>query len=118
MNNRKRILRLMARSGARGANDRANKQAARVGVNLVLSNAWDHGQDECVFGNCPLRDNIFQCCPHPNLHVMDEGLTSKTNSGVLEALIVEARATYGFKATKVALLHHLLPFIMYQYTTM
>jgi hypothetical protein len=102
MNNRKRILRLMARGSARGAKERANKQAARLGVNLVLSNAWDHdGEDECVFGNCPLRDNIFQCCPQPNLHGMDEGLTSKTNSGVMEALLVEARATYGFDATKV-----------------
>ena len=104
MNNRKRILTLMASSGAQGANKRAKNQAARLGVNMEHTNAWDDGdagQDECVFGNCPLRDNIFQCCPQPNLHGMDEGLTSKTNSGVLEAVIVEARWTYRFKATKV-----------------
>ena len=117
MTNRKRILKLMCSSGARGANKRGQAHAARLGVNLDVTNAWDDsdaGPEEKVFGNCPRRDNVFQCVPQPNLHGMDEGLTEKTNSGVLEAVIVEARARVGFKATQVALLPHLLSFTMFK----
>jgi hypothetical protein len=39
--------------------------------------------------------------PQPTLHGMDEGLTAKTNKGVLEAVIIEAKATLGYSATKV-----------------
>jgi hypothetical protein len=104
MTQRKTILHRMATSGARGANENALKQAARLGVNMDTDNAWDDADAEPehkVWGPCLRRDNIYQCCPQPNLHGMDEGMTAKTNSGVLEATIKEAHTRFGFKATKV-----------------
>jgi hypothetical protein len=104
MTRRRRILSLMASSGARGANERAKAKAARFGVHMENKNAWDDtdaAPGEKVFGPCERRDNVFQCFPQPNLHVMAEGLNCKTNSGVLEACIKEARATFGTKLTEV-----------------
>jgi hypothetical protein len=104
MKQRKRILNLMANSRARGANDRAQKYARRIGVNMIVENAWydaDTGTPGYVFGACPRKDNIFQCLPQPNLHGMDEGLTAKTNHGILEAAIVEAKALHNISATEV-----------------
>jgi hypothetical protein len=104
MTGRKRILHLMATTGKKGANERATKLAKRLGVNLQHVNAWTDADAplwEKVFGACLARDNIYQCVPQPNLHGMDEGLTSKTNSGVLEALIKEARLSSNLTPTAV-----------------
>ena len=114
MKRRKRIYTAMSRSGARAANETATNRAKRVGVNILFDNAWydgDCGQDEKVFGPCLLRDNIYQICPQPNLHGMDEGLTQKTNLGVLEATILEAKRLHNLDATEVrpltaACVHH------------
>jgi hypothetical protein len=104
MSRRKRVLTLMANSGARGAGEKAKDRAKRLGVNLDVDNAWtqaDAEEEDKVFGPCPYKDNIWQCLPQPNLHGMDEGLTQKLNSGVVEALVAEAQRSLGMDATKV-----------------
>lgn len=104
MNKRKRVIKLMATSGRRGANEKAHKIAARLGVNLDVDNAWndtDAAVDEKVFGSCLRKDNIYQCIPQPNLHGMDEGVCCKCNSGVLEELMKEAKTSHNLDATKV-----------------
>ena len=104
MRNRKRILTLMCTSGEAKANEKAQKRAKSMGINLDVENAWIEGERpaiEKVWGTCPKRDNIWQCLPQPNLHGMDEGLNAKTNSGVLEALIKEAKTETGANATQV-----------------
>jgi hypothetical protein len=101
---RKRIFTVMSEGAAPKARETAQKRANRVGVNLDVQNAWydgDAGQDERVFGTCPRRDNIFQVLPQPNLHGMDEGLTQKTNLGVVIALIREAKRLHGLSLTEV-----------------
>ena len=101
---RKRIFTAMSRTGVLRANEIAMKRAKSAGVNIVHQNAWYDG--DCadflrVFGPCRRRDVIFQILPQPNLHGMDEGLTQKTNLGVLEATIVEVKERHGMDATTV-----------------
>ena len=52
-------------------------------------------------GTCLRRDNIWQLLPQPNLHGMDEGLNSKANLGILEAVIKEAKILHNISATEV-----------------
>jgi hypothetical protein len=104
MRKRKRIIKLMSQTDARGCKDRAVKKAKALGVNMVVPNAWLEGKApvwEKVLGTCPRRDNIWQVLPQPNLHGMDEGLNPKANLGVLEAVITEAKDLHGISATKV-----------------
>jgi hypothetical protein len=104
MRNRKRILKLMANSGARGANERAKKRARRMGVNMDVDNAfWDDDapDSEKVCGPHLLKDNVYQILPQVTLHGMDEGLTCKANHGVLETCIRECRYRHGISATAV-----------------
>ena len=106
MRNRKRILRLMANQPGRGQKDLAQKRAKRIGVNLdVTSNAFEDDSDasvsEKVMGPDPEKDNVHQITPQVTLHGMDEGLTNKTNHGVLEATIKEASYRWGISATEV-----------------
>jgi hypothetical protein len=104
MMRRQSILKRMATTGLPKANEKATNQAAYIGVNLLMVNAWsDHDApaEEKVFGPCLWRDNIYQCLPQVTLHGMDEGLTQKCNHGALEAVILEAQANFGFTATKV-----------------
>lgn len=111
MKQRKRILTLMGNSRAPRANERALKYARRIGVNMIIENAWydaETGTPGYVFGACPRRDNVYQCLPQPNLHGMDEGLNAKTNLGILEATIVEAKALHNISATEVMSAHDTL----------
>jgi len=101
---RKRIFTVMSEGTAPASKEKATNRANKVGVNLDHENAWydgDAGQDEMVFGTCPRRDNIFQVLPQPNLHGMDEGLTQKTNLGVVIAIIREAKQLHRLTLTEV-----------------
>ena len=53
-----------------------------------------------IFGPCPIRDNLFQCCPQVTLHGMDEGVTMKLAKGILE-LVIEFGRRNGVNATLV-----------------
>ena len=104
MKRRKRIFTAMSQQPIAQAREIALKRAKKVGVNIAVENAWydgDDGMEGKVFGPCPRRDNIYQVLPQPNLHGMDEGLTQKTNLGVLEATIKEAKRLHNLDATKV-----------------
>ena len=104
MKKRKRILMLMANSKAKGCNDAAQKKAKRIGVNMFVDNAFndsDGSDSERVMGPCRKKDNVYQILPQVNLHGMDEGVTAKTNHGVLEACITECRYRHGISATAV-----------------
>jgi hypothetical protein len=104
MMRRKDIFNVMANTGMPAARERATKQAKSIGVNMTTVNAWtDHDAplEEKVFGPCERRDNVWQCAPQVTLHGMDEGLTQKANAGALDAVILEAKARFGFVPTKV-----------------
>ena len=104
MNHRKRILTRMSNVRAPGANDRAQKKAKRLGINMDVDNAWTDGDapvEERPFGPCERLDNVWQNMPQPNLHGFDEGMVCKKNSGVLETTIKEAYQRHGISATKV-----------------
>ena len=104
MTRKKAIFNTMANSGMPAARVNATKKAKFIGVNMTTVNAWtDHDAplEEKVFGPCELRDNIWGCMPQVTLHGMDEGLTEKANAGALEAIILEAKARFGFVPTKV-----------------
>ena len=106
MNQRKTILKRMATTGLKGANERAQKRAKREGVNLQIENAWaeEDGQNEAmVFGPDKALDNIWQCLPQVILHGMDEGLIKKTHFGVLRAIILEAKELLNMPETEVRL---------------
>ena len=92
----------MSNSGHVGANERANKRAKRIGVNLEVACGWT-GElpHEWVFGPCPIRDNVWQCLPQVNLHGFDEGLVKKLNFGALELIIREGRLQHQKNATEV-----------------
>jgi hypothetical protein len=123
MRKRKRIITLMSQNNARGSKDRAEKKAKALGVNMVVKNAWLEGNApvwEKVMGTCPRRDNIWQVLPQPNLHGMDEGLNSKANLGILEAVIKEAKTLHNISATKVTVFpvhfRNECPYIHYVYS--
>jgi hypothetical protein len=109
MRKRKRILTVMSQTGARGCKERAFKKAKALGVNMVVPNAWLEGKSPewlKVLGTCLRRDNIWQILPQPNLHGMDEGLNSKSNLGILEAVIKEAKILHNISATEVPAQHY------------
>jgi hypothetical protein len=104
MTRRKRVFTLMSERPEAGAHDLAIKRAKKIGVNLDLPNAWydgDAGEEEKVYGPSLGKDNIFQILPQPNLHAMDEGLVQKTNLGVVQAMIKEAKSAQNIPATEV-----------------
>lgn len=105
MRNRKRILTLMGNQPGRGQKAKALKTAKRLGVNMQVPNAFDDDSDasvsERVLGPDRAKDNVHQNTPQVTLHGMDEGLSNKTNAGVLEACIKEAGYNWGISATEV-----------------
>jgi hypothetical protein len=105
MSQRKIILKRMATTGIRGANERAQKRAKREGVNLAIENAWseEHCQNEAmVFGPHLVKDNIWQNLPQLVMHGNDEGLIVKANAGTLHETITEAKDRLGISATEVS----------------
>jgi hypothetical protein len=104
MKKRKRIFLVMRDGRAPKAGERAVKRAKRVGVNLDVDNAWcesDASDEGYVFGPSAQFDNVYQNTPQVTLHGSDEGTTLKTNKGVLEATIVEAKVFAKLNATEV-----------------
>jgi hypothetical protein len=94
----------MSQTGARGCKENALNKARALGVSMVVTNAWLEANApywEKVMGTCLRRDNIWQLLPQPNLHGMDEGLNSKANLGILEAMIKEAKEVHNISATEV-----------------
>ena len=84
----------------------AQKIANAQGIPLTLHNGWhcQHMLDNDGFTpfGCDLKkDNIYQNMPQVALHGMDEGLTLKLCSGLLESTILEAAQTTGMPATEV-----------------
>jgi hypothetical protein len=73
-----------------GKANQAQKEARRLGVNLLFDNPWHIGSaEDWVFGPDPIEDNIYRCLPQVNLHGMDEGLTMKLNLVILRHALAE-----------------------------
>ena len=91
MSKRKRKLLLMSTTGTTGCKERADKRAKSEGVDLLVTNGMQGGDNDtnCIFGADPAEDNVWQNMPQVSLHGMDEGLTSKLNLGCLRAVVLE-----------------------------
>ncbi len=77
-------LYLIRKRNEYGKAKQAQKEARRLGVNLLFDNPWHIGSaEDWVFGPDPIEDNIYRCLPQVNLHGMDEGLTMKLNLIIL-----------------------------------
>ena len=74
---------------------KAKRLARAQGVELLVDNGWHckHLVDArgfTPFGPDYKKDNVYQSMPQVSLHGMDEGLTLKLCTGLLESTILEA----------------------------
>jgi hypothetical protein len=82
----------------------AEKLARRLGITMGNECAWIGPPDKdgfTPFGPDSRLDNIYQSLPQVSLHGMDEGLTLKLCSGVLNATIQEAVKLHKMNVTSV-----------------
>ena len=83
----------------------AQKGALLCGINMDIECAWIGPPDNdgfTPFGPDAKKDNIFQNMPQVNLHGMDEGLTLKMITSILNATIKEATALRKMNTTSVS----------------
>ena len=83
----------------------AQKGALLCGINMDIECAWIGPPDNdgfTPFGPDAKKDNIFQNMPQVNLHGMDEGLTLKMCTSILNATIKEATALRKMNTTSVS----------------
>ena len=83
----------------------AQKGALLCGINMDVECAWIGPPDNdgfTPFGPDAKKDNIFQNLPQVNLHGMDEGLTLKMCTSILNATIKEATALRKMNTTSVS----------------
>ena len=83
----------------------AQKGARLCGINMDIECAWIGPPDNdgfTPFGPDAKKDNIFQNMPQVNLHGMDEGLTLKMCTSILNATIKEATALRKMNTTSVS----------------
>ena len=83
----------------------AVKRALKFGINMDVECAWIGPPDNdgfTPFGPDPKQDNIFQNLPQVNLHGMDEGLTLKMCTSILNAAIKEAKDMHKMNTTSVS----------------
>ena len=82
----------------------AEKLARSLGITMTNECAWIGPPDKdgfTPFGPDSRLDNIYQSLPQVSLHGMDEGLTLKLCSGVLNATIQEAVSLRNMNVTSV-----------------
>ena len=83
----------------------AVKGAKECGINMDFESAWIGPPDNdgfTPFGPDAKKDNIFQNMPQVNLHGMDEGLTLKMCTNILNAAIKEATVLHKMNTTSVS----------------
>ena len=83
----------------------AQKGALLCGINMDVECAWigpPNNDGFTPFGPDAKKDNIFQNSPQVNLHGMDEGLTLKMCTSILNATIKEATALRKMNTTSVS----------------
>ena len=83
----------------------AQKGALLSGINMDIECAWIGPPDNdgfTPFGPDAKKDNIFQNMLQVNLHGMDEGLTLKMCTSILNATIKEATALRKMNTTSVS----------------
>ena len=83
----------------------AVKGAKECGINMDFESAWIGPPDNdgfTPFGPEAKKDNIFQNMPQENLHGMDEGLTLKMCTSILNAAIKEAKDMHKMNTTSVS----------------
>ena len=86
----------------------AVKGAKECGINMDFESAWIGPPDNdgfTPFGPDAKKDNIFQNMPQVNLHGMDEGLTLKMCTNILNAAIKEATVLHKMNTTSVSDTH-------------
>ena len=87
---------------------KAKRLARAQGVELLVDNGWhcSHLVDAdgfTPFGPDYKKDNVYQSMPQVSLHGMDEGLTLKLCTGLLESTILEASQMPNGNATAVSM---------------
>jgi hypothetical protein len=83
----------------------SSKGRALSGINMDVECAWIGPPDNdgfTPFGPDAKKDNIFQNLPQVNLHGMDEGLTLKMCTSILNATIKEATSLRKMNTTSVS----------------
>ena len=83
----------------------AGKRAKKFGINMDVECAWIGPPDNdgfTPFGPDAKKDNIYQNLPQVNLHGMDEGLTLKMCTCILNAAIKEATDLHKMNTTSVS----------------
>ncbi len=83
----------------------AKEGAQLYGINMEVECAWIGPPDNdgfTPFGPDAKKDNIFQNLPQVNLHGMDEGLTLKMCTNILNATISEAISLHKMNTTSVS----------------
>jgi hypothetical protein len=83
----------------------AKEGAQSFGINMDVECAWIGPPDNdglTPFGPDAKKDNIYQNLPQVNLHGMDEGLTLKMCTSILNATISEAIALHKINTTSVS----------------
>ena len=94
----------------------AKQGAISYGISLDFECAWIGLPDNdgfTPFGPDAKKDNIFQNLPQVNLHGMDEGLTLKMCTSILNATIKEATALHKMNTTSVSDKNVLIYGLMY-----
>ncbi len=91
----------------------AKEGAQLYGINMEVECAWIGPPDNdgfTPFGPDSKKDNIYQNLPQVNLHGMDEGLTLKMCTSILNATISEAISLHKMNTTSVSDVAFYLPF--------
>ena len=89
---RKRYIDIMANTGARSANARAQKKARRLGIPMDIDSAFTQREGRLwLFGPDEEKDSLYQACPQLTLHGFDEGLATKLAWAMLAVAVSEGR---------------------------
>ena len=89
---RKRYIDIMANTGARSANARAQKKAKRLGIPMDIDSAFAQREGRpWLFGPDEEKDSLYQACPQLTLHGFDEGLATKLAWAMLAVAVSEGR---------------------------